>query len=186
MQAMFTYSDECVTLTCLSDSDKKKEVHMVKRDRLRRFTAAFMASCLAMGSIILPAISSYANDTNVFVGTTIQSETETTDNAVQKASTIDADKEIHTVTDTGYKSDGDEEQNGYDENLDNITEPGKGYREVEDDSIGDPAMLNVSDNGEVSADRAVSYPSSYKTANLPAIRNQGIWSVLGIFDNIIT
>ena len=184
MQAMFTYSDECVTLTCLSDSDKKKEVHMVKRDRLRRFTAAFMASCLAMGSIILPAISSYANDTNVVVGTSIQSETETTDNAVQKASTIDADKEIHTVTDTGYKSDGDEEQNGYDENLDNITEPGKGYREVEDDSIGDPAMLNVSDNGEVSADRAVSYPSSYKTANLPAIRNQGGYGVCWAFSTI--
>lgn len=184
MQAMFTYSDECVTLTCLSDSDKKKEVLMVKRDRLRRFTAAFMASCLAMGSIILPAISSYANDTNVVVGTSIQSETETTDNAVQKASTIDADKEIHTVTDTGYKSDGDEEQNGYDENLDNITEPGKGYREVEDDSIGDPAMLNVSDNGEVSADRAVSYPSSYKTANLPAIRNQGGYGVCWAFSTI--
>ena len=184
MQAMFTYSDECVTLTCLSDSDKKKEVHMVKRDRLRRFTAAFMASCLAMGSIILPAISSYANDTNVVVGTSIQSETETTDNAVQKTSTIDADKEIHTVTDTGYKSDGDEEQNGYDENLDNITEPGKGYREVEDDSIGDPAMLNVSDNGEVSADRAVSYPSSYKTANLPAIRNQGGYGVCWAFSTI--
>ena len=157
---------------------------MVKRDRLRRFTAAFMASCLAMGSIILPAISSYANDTNVVVGTSIQSETETTDNAVQKASTIDADKEIHTVTDTGYKSDGDEEQNGYDENLDNITEPGKGYREVEDDSIGDPAMLNVSDNGEVSADRAVSYPSSYKTANLPAIRNQGGYGVCWAFSTI--
>lgn len=155
MQAMFTYSDECVTLTCLSDSDKKKEVHMVKRDRLRRFTAAFMASCLAMGSIILPAISSYANDTNVVVGTSIQSETETTDNAVQKASTID-----------------------------NITEPGKGYREVEDDSIGDPAMLNVSDNGEVSADRAVSYPSSYKTANLPAIRNQGGYGVCWAFSTI--
>ena len=184
MQAMFTYSDECVTLTCLSDSDKKKEVLMVKRDRLRRFTAAFMASCLAMGSIILPAISSYANDTNVVVGTSIQSETETTDNAVQKASTIDADKEIHTVTDTGYKSDGDEEQNGYDESLDNITEPGKGYREVEDDSIGDPAMLNVSDNGEVSADRAVSYPSSYKTANLPAIRNQGGYGVCWAFSTI--
>ena len=184
MQAMFTYSDECVTLTCLSDSDKKKEVLMVKRDRLRRFTAAFMASCLAMGSIILPAISSYANDTNVVVGTSIQSETETTDNAVQKTSTIDADKEIHTVTDTGYKSDGDEEQNGYDENLDNITEPGKGYREVEDDSIGDPAMLNVSDNGEVSADRAVSYPSSYKTANLPAIRNQGGYGVCWAFSTI--
>ena len=184
MQAMFTYSDECVTLTCLSDSDKKKEVHMVKRDRLRRFTAAFMASCLAMGSIVLPAISSYANDTNVVVGTSIQSETETTDNAVQKTSTIDADKEIHTVTDTGYKSDGDEEQNGYDENLDNITEPGKGYREVEDDSIGDPAMLNVSDNGEVSADRAVSYPSSYKTANLPAIRNQGGYGVCWAFSTI--
>ena len=184
MQAMFTYSDECVTLTCLSDSDKKKEVLMVKRDRLRKFTAAFMASCLAMGSIILPAISSYANDTNVVVGTSIQSETETTDNAVQKASTIDADKEIHTVTDTGYKSDGDEEQNGYDENLDNITEPGKGYREVEDDSIGDPAMLNVSDNGEVSADRAVSYPSSYKTANLPAIRNQGGYGVCWAFSTI--
>ena len=181
---MFTYSDECVTLTCLSDSDKKKEVHMVKRDRLRRFTAAFMASCLAMGSIVLPAISSYANDTNVVVGTSIQSETETTDNAVQKTSTIDADKEIHTVTDTGYKSDGDEEQNGYDENLDNITEPGKGYREVEDDSIGDPAMLNVSDNGEVSADRAVSYPSSYKTANLPAIRNQGGYGVCWAFSTI--
>ena len=157
---------------------------MVKRDRLRRFTAAFMASCLAMGSIILPAISSYANDTNVVVGTSIQSETETTDNAVQKASTIDADKEIHTVTDTGYKSDGDEEQNGYDENLDNITEPGKGYREVEDDSIGDPAMLNVSDNGEVSADRAVSYPSSYKTANLPAIRNQVGYGVCWAFSTI--
>lgn len=184
MQAMFTYSDECVTLTCLSDSDKKKEVLMVKRDRLRRFTAAFMASCLAMGSIILPAISSYANDTNVVVGTSIQSETETTDNAVQKTSTIDADKEIHTVTDTGYKSDGDEEQNGYDESLDNITEPGKGYREVEDDSIGDPAMLNVSDNGEVSADRAVSYPSSYKTANLPAIRNQGGYGVCWAFSTI--
>ncbi len=184
MQAMFTYSDECVTLTCLSDSDKKKEVHMVKRDRLRRFTAAFMASCLAMGSIILPAISSYANDTNVVVGTSIQSETETTDNAVQKTSTIDADKEIHTVTDTGYKSDGDEGQNGYDESLDNITEPGKGYREVEDDSIGDPAMLNVSDNGEVSADRAVSYPSSYKTANLPAIRNQGGYGVCWAFSTI--
>ena len=184
MQAMFTYSDECVTLTCLSDSDKKKEVHMVKRDRLRRFTAAFMASCLAMGSIILPAISSYANDKNVVVGTSIQSETETTDNAVQKTSTIDADKEIHTVTDTGYKSDGDEEQNGYDENLDNITEPGKGYREVEDDSIGDPAMLNVSDNGEASADRAVSYPSSYKTANLPAIRNQGGYGVCWAFSTI--
>ena len=184
MQAMFTYSDECVTLTCLSDSDKKKEVHMVKRDRLRRFTAAFMASCLAMGSIVLPAISSYANDTNVVVGTSIQSETETTDNAVQKASTIDADKEIHTVTDTGYKSDGDEEQNEYDESLDNITEPGKGYREVEDDSIGDPAMLNVSDNGEVSADRAVSYPSSYKTANLPAIRNQGGYGVCWAFSTI--
>ena len=184
MQAMFTYSDECVTLTCLSDSDKKKEVHMVKRDRLRRFTAAFMASCLAMGSIILPAISSYANDTNVVVGTSIQSETETTDNAVQKASTIDADKEIHTVTDTGYKSDGDEEQNEYDESLDNITEPGKGYREVEDDSIGDPAMLNVSDNGEVSADRAASYPSSYKTANLPAIRNQGGYGVCWAFSTI--
>lgn len=184
MQAMFTYSDECVTLTCLSDSEKKKEVHMVKRDRLRRFTAAFMASCLAMGSIILPAISSYANDTNVVVGTSIQSETETTDNAVQKASTIDADKEIHTVTDTGYKSDGDEEQNGYDENLDNITEPGKGYREVEDNSIGDPAMLNVSDNGEVSADRAVSYPSSYKTANLPAIRDQGGYGVCWAFSTI--
>ena len=155
MQAMFTYSDECVTLTCLSDSDKKKEVHMVKRDRLRRFTAAFMASCLAMGSIILPAISSYANDTNVVVGTSIQSETETTDNAVQKASTID-----------------------------DITEPGKGYREVEDDSIGDPAMLNVSDNGEVSADRAVSYPSSYKTANLPAIRNQGGYGVCWAFSTI--
>ena len=155
MQAMFTYSDECVTLTCLSDSDKKKEVLMVKRDRLRRFTAAFMASCLAMGSIILPAISSYANDTNVVVGTSIQSETETTDNAVQKASTID-----------------------------NITEPGKGYREVEDDSIGDPAMLNVSDNGEVSADRAVSYPSSYKTANLPAIRNQGGYGVCWAFSTI--
>lgn len=181
---MFTYSDECVTLTCLSDSEKKKEVHMVKRDRLRRFTAAFMASCLAMGSIILPAISSYANDTNVVVGTSIQSETETTDNAVQKTSTIDADKEIHTVTDTGYKSDGDEEQNGYDESLDNITEPGKGYREVEDDSIGDPAMLNVSDNGEVSADRAVSYPSSYKTANLPAIRNQGGYGVCWAFSTI--
>lgn len=184
MQAMFTYSDECVTLTCLSDSDKKKEVLMVKRDRLRRFTAAFMASCLAMGSIILPAISSYANDTNVVVGTSIQSEAETTDNAVQKTSTIDADKEIHTVTDTGYKSDGDEEQNGYDESLDNITEPGKGYREVEDDSIGDPAMLNVSDNGEVSADRAVSYPSSYKTANLPAIRNQGGYGVCWAFSTI--
>ncbi len=184
MQAMFTYSDECVTLTCLSDSDKKKEVLMVKRDRLRRFTAAFMASCLAMGSIILPAISSYANDTNVVVGTSIQSETETTDNAVQKTSTIDADKEIHTVTDTGYKSDGDEGQNGYDESLDNITEPGKGYREVEDDSIGDPAMLNVSDNGEVSADRAVSYPSSYKTANLPAIRNQGGYGVCWAFSTI--
>ena len=184
MQAMFTHSDECVTLTCLSDSDKKKEVLMVKRDRLRRFTAAFMASCLAMGSIILPAISSYANDTNVVVGTSIQSETETTDNAVQKASTIDADKEIHTVTDTGYKSDGDEEQNGYDESLDNITEPGKGYREVEDDSIGDPAMLNVSDNGEVSADRTVSYPSSYKTANLPAIRNQGGYGVCWAFSTI--
>lgn len=184
MQAMFTYSDECVTLTCLSDSDKKKEVLMVKRDRLRRFTAAFMASCLAMGSIILPAISSYANDTNVVVGTSIQSETEATDNAVQKTSTIDADKEIHTVTDTGYKSDGDEEQNGYDESLDNITEPGKGYREVEDDSIGDPAMLNVSDNGEVSADRAVSYPSSYKTANLPAIRNQGGYGVCWAFSTI--
>ena len=184
MQAMFTYSDECVTLTCLSDSDKKKEVLMVKRDRLRKFTAAFMASCLAMGSIILPAISSYANDTNVVVGTSIQSETETTDNAVQKTSTIDADKEIHTVTDTGYKSDGDEEQNGYDESLDNITEPGKGYREVEDDSIGDPAMLNVSDNGEVSADRAVSYPSSYKTANLPAIRNQGGYGVCWAFSTI--
>ena len=184
MQAMFTYSDECVTLTCLSDSDKKKEVIMVKRDRLRRFTAAFMASCLAMGSIILPAISSYANDTNVVVGTSIQSETETTDNEVQKVSTIDADKEIHTVTDTGYKSDGDEEQNGYDESLDNITEPGKGYREVEDDSIGDPAMLNVSDNGEVSADRAVSYPSSYKTANLPAIRNQGGYGVCWAFSTI--
>ena len=157
---------------------------MVKRDRLRRFTAAFMASCLAMGSIILPAISSYANDTNVVVGTSIQSETETTDNAVQKASTIDADKEIHTVTDTGYKSDGDEEQNGYDESLDNITEPGKGYREVEDDSIGDPAMLNVSDNGEVSADRAVSYPSAYKTANLPAIRNQGGYGVCWAFSTI--
>ena len=157
---------------------------MVKRDRLRRFTAAFMASCLAMGSIILPAISSYANDTNVVVGTSIQSETETTDNEVQKVSTIDADKEIHTVTDTGYKSDGDEEQNGYDENLDNITEPGKGYREVEDDSIGDPAMLNVSDNGEVSADRAVSYPSSYKTANLPAIRNQGGYGVCWAFSTI--
>ena len=157
---------------------------MVKRDRLRRFTAAFMASCLAMGSIILPAISSYANDTNVVVGTSIQSETETTDNAVQKASTIDADKEIHTVTDTGYKSDGDEEQNGYDESLDNITEPGKGYREVEDDSIGGPAMLNVSDNGEVSADRAVSYPSSYKTANLPAIRNQGGYGVCWAFSTI--
>ena len=155
MQAMFTYSDECVTLTCLSDSDKKKEVLMVKRDRLRRFTAAFMASCLAMGSIILPAISSYANDTNVVVGTSIQSETETTDNAVQKASTID-----------------------------DITEPGKGYREVEDDSIGDPAMLNVSDNGEVSADRAVSYPSSYKTANLPAIRNQGGYGVCWAFSTI--
>lgn len=128
---------------------------MVKRDRLRRFTAAFMASCLAMGSIILPAISSYANDTNVVVGTSIQSETETTDNAVQKASTID-----------------------------NITEPGKGYREVEDDSIGDPAMLNVSDNGEVSADRAVSYPSSYKTANLPAIRNQGGYGVCWAFSTI--
>lgn len=156
---MFTYnhecSHECVTLTCLSDSDKKKEVHMVKRDRLRRFTAAFMASCLAMGSIILPAISSYANDTNVVVGTSIQSETETTDNAVQKASTID-----------------------------DITEPGKGYREVEDDSIGDPAMLNVSDNGEVSADRAVSYPSSYKTANLPAIRNQGGYGVCWAFSTI--
>lgn len=184
MQAMFTYSDECVTLTCLSDSDKKKEVLMVKRDRLRKFTAAFMASCLAMGSIILPEISSYANDTNVVVGTSIQSETETTDNAVQKTSTIDADKEIHTVTDTGYKSDGDEEQNGYDESLDNITEPGKGYREVEDDSIGDPAMLNVSDNGEVSADRAVSYPSSYKTANLPAIRNQGGYGVCWAFSTI--
>lgn len=184
MQAMFTYSDECVTLTCLSDSDKKKEVLMVKRDRLRRFTAAFMASCLAMGSIILPAISSYANDTNVVVGTSIQSEAETTDNAVQKASTIDADKEIHTVTDTGYKSDGNEEQNGYNESLDNITEPGKGYREVEDDSIGDPAMLNVSDNGEVSADRAVSYPSSYKTANLPAIRNQGGYGVCWAFSTI--
>ena len=184
MQAMFTYSDECVTLTCLADSDKKKEVLMVKRDRLRKFTAAFMASCLAMGSIILPAISSYANDTNVVVGTSIQSETETTDNAVQKTSTIDADKEIHTVTDTGYKSDGDEEQNGYDESLDNITEPGKGYREVEDDSIGDPAMLNVSDNGEVSADRAVSYPSSYKTANLPAIRNQGGYGVCWAFSTI--
>lgn len=155
MQAMFTYSDECVTLTCLSDSDKKKEVLMVKRDRLRKFTAAFMASCLAMGSIILPAISSYANDTNVVVGTSIQSETETTDNAVQKASTID-----------------------------DITEPGKGYREVEDDSIGDPAMLNVSDNGEVSADRAVSYPSSYKTANLPAIRNQGGYGVCWAFSTI--
>ena len=152
---MFTYSDECVTLTCLSDSEKKKEVHMVKRDRLRRFTAAFMASCLAMGSIILPAISSYANDTNVVVGTSIQSEKETTDNAVQKASTID-----------------------------DITEPGKGYREVEDDSIGDPAMLNVSDNGEVSADRAVSYPSSYKTANLPAIRNQGGYGVCWAFSTI--
>ena len=128
---------------------------MVKRDRLRRFTAAFMASCLAMGSIILPAISSYANDTNVVVGTSIQSETETTDNAVQKASTID-----------------------------DITEPGKGYREVEDDSIGDPAMLNVSDNGEVSADRAVSYPSSYKTANLPAIRNQGGYGVCWAFSTI--
>ena len=157
---------------------------MVKRDRLRRFTAAFMASCLAMGSIILPAISSYANDTNVVVGTSIQSETETTDNEVQKASTIDADKEIHTVTDTGYKSDGDGEQNGYDESLDNITEHGKGYREVEDDSIGDPAMLNVSDNGEVSADRAVSYPSSYKTANLPAIRNQGGYGVCWAFSTI--
>ena len=128
---------------------------MVKRDRLRRFTAAFMASCLAMGSIILPAISSYANDTNVVVGTSIQSETETTDNEVQKASTID-----------------------------DITEPGKGYREVEDDSIGDPAMLNVSDNGEVSADRAVSYPSSYKTANLPAIRNQGGYGVCWAFSTI--
>ena len=128
---------------------------MVKRDRLRRFTAAFMASCLAMGSIILPAISSYANDTNVVVGTSIQSETETTDNAVQKASTID-----------------------------DITEPGKGYREVEDDSIGDPAMLNVSDNGEVSADRAVSYPSAYKTANLPAIRNQGGYGVCWAFSTI--
>ena len=128
---------------------------MVKRDRLRRFTAAFMASCLAMGSIILPAISSYANDTNVVVGTSIQSETETTDNEVQKASTID-----------------------------DITEPGKGYREVEDDSIGDPAMLNVSDNGEVSADRAVSYPSSYKTANLPAIRNQVGYGVCWAFSTI--
>ena len=128
---------------------------MVKRDRLRRFTAAFMASCLAMGSIILPAISSYANDTNVVVGTSIHSETETTDNEVQKASTID-----------------------------DITEPGKGYREVEDDSIGDPAMLNVSDNGEVSADRAVSYPSSYKTANLPAIRNQGGYGVCWAFSTI--
>ena len=128
---------------------------MVKRDRLRRFTAAFMASCLAMGSIILPAISSYANDTNVVVGTSIQSETETTDNEVQKASTID-----------------------------DITEPGKGYREVEDDSIGDPAMLNVSDNGEVSADRAVSYPSAYKTANLPAIRNQGGYGVCWAFSTI--
>ena len=128
---------------------------MVKRDRLRRFTAAFMASCLAMGSIILPAISSYANDTNVVVGTSIQSETETTDNEVQKVSTID-----------------------------DITEPGKGYREVEDDSIGDPAMLNVSDNGEVSADRAVSYPSAYKTANLPAIRNQGGYGVCWAFSTI--
>ena len=89
------------------------------------------------------------------VGTSIQSETETTDNAVQKASTID-----------------------------DITEPGKGYREVEDDSIGDPAMLNVSDNGEVSADRAVSYPSSYKTANLPAIRNQGGYGVCWAFSTI--
>ena len=45
-------------------------------------------------------------------------------------------------------------------------------------------MLNVSDNGEVSADRAVSYPSSYKTANLPAIRNQGGYGVCWAFSTI--
>lgn len=61
---------------------------------------------------------------------------------------------------------------------------GTGYLELDDEVRSVPGVLqpDISDSdSQYSADRATVYPSQYKTASLPAVRNQGSYGVCWAF-----
>ncbi len=77
--------------------------------------------------------------------------------------------------------------NTYDDDfLRSLGTPATGYREVEDSNIQAPGIVNgdVSTAWEVSNDKATVYPAKYKTANLPAVRNQNPYGVCWAFSTI--
>lgn len=77
--------------------------------------------------------------------------------------TVDIQPQTETSVDSGY---------------------GTGYLELDDEVRSVPGVLqpDISDSdSQYSADRATVYPSQYKTASLPAVRNQGGYGVCWAF-----